>query len=416
MRLICLNQFAPPDPAPTGLYLHDLATALAQSGNEVIWIASQRSYGSEPLVSSCSHDHSVLAYHLRKVGRPGKARGGFARIFAWIEYLVATLWVGMRQPRPDAIIVLTTPPWLGLLAQLLGRFHSCPVIHWVMDVYPDALVAHGSMADHGPIWDLLLRLSRAQHTHRDRVVALGDCMASRLRRSWNVEALVVPLWVRDELRIELKVSTHPGPEISAVNPEPLRLLYSGNLGQGHPIEDFLAAARLIGVDGPRWNFSGKGPRRAAVAACLAAHPSLPITLTDPVPAEQLATHLASADLHLVGVRNGWEGVIVPSKIQAIFAAGLPVLVIAPFNSEAAQWTLAAGAGWVVAPGDHSGVIQALAEAGDAARRAACGARAKRFSEQHFDRRHNVALLTGIICEAVYGVRTSSPQPGPSSVN
>ncbi len=44
MRFLLLNQFYPPDMAPTGQFLHDLARGLAARGNNVHVVCSRRSY------------------------------------------------------------------------------------------------------------------------------------------------------------------------------------------------------------------------------------------------------------------------------------------------------------------------------------------------------------------------------------
>jgi glycosyltransferase involved in cell wall biosynthesis len=39
--------------------------------------------------------------------------------------------------------------------------------------------------------------------------------------------------------------------------------------------------------------------------------------------------LAAADAHLISVKRGLEGVVVPSKMYAILAAGKPIVAVAP---------------------------------------------------------------------------------------
>jgi nucleoside-diphosphate-sugar epimerase len=47
MRILILNQFYPPDAAPTGQVAHDLARCLVARGHEVTALASRRSYLGE---------------------------------------------------------------------------------------------------------------------------------------------------------------------------------------------------------------------------------------------------------------------------------------------------------------------------------------------------------------------------------
>ena len=45
MQIALVNQFYPPDVAPTGHYLHDLARALVERVERVVVLASRRGYG-----------------------------------------------------------------------------------------------------------------------------------------------------------------------------------------------------------------------------------------------------------------------------------------------------------------------------------------------------------------------------------
>ena len=51
-----------------------------------------------------------------------------------------------RELRPDLVLALTTPPFVGLLARWMAAARDCRHMHWVMDVYPDVLHAHGMVS------------------------------------------------------------------------------------------------------------------------------------------------------------------------------------------------------------------------------------------------------------------------------
>jgi colanic acid biosynthesis glycosyl transferase WcaI len=47
------------------------------------------------------------------------------------------------------------------------------------------------------------------------------------------------------------------------------------------------------------------------------------------PASKIASVLAAGDIHLVTIKHGLEGVVVPSKMYGILAAGKPIVAAAP---------------------------------------------------------------------------------------
>ena len=63
-------------------------------------------------------------------------------------------------PKPDRIVALTTPPYLSLLARFFSKFHGADHAHWVMDLYPDVMEAHGMLKPGGMLNRVLGALTR----------------------------------------------------------------------------------------------------------------------------------------------------------------------------------------------------------------------------------------------------------------
>ena len=85
----------------------------------------------------------------------------------------------------------------------------------------------------------------------------------------------------------------------------------------------------------------------------------------------------------------WDGTMVPSKLQGIFAVGRPVIFIGSEDCAIGQWIKESGGGWVVAPGDVDGLGQVLREAGKENERKIRGDAALRFSSDAFSKDTNV---------------------------
>jgi glycosyltransferase involved in cell wall biosynthesis len=174
------------------------------------------------------------------------------------------------------------------------------------------------------------------------------------------------------------------------------LLYSGNMGLGHRLGEFLAAASEFGRRGPVWAFAGGGQRRSEVESFIAACPAARVQLLPYVTQEGVGASLAAADVHLVSLRSAWQGLIVPSKLQAAFNSGRPVIFVGPRENEAADWVLASGGGWVVAEDDVRALMEAVASAVDPAERARRGELARAFARQYFDRETNTARIADLL--------------------
>ena len=71
--------------------------------------------------------------------------------------------------------------------------------------------------------------------------------------------------------------------------------------------------------------------------------------------------MAAGDVHVITVKRGLEGVVVPSKLYGILAAGRPVLVVAPPECDAARIVVESGCGLAADPDDPAAVADAIRE-------------------------------------------------------
>ena len=78
-------------------------------------------------------------------------------------------------------------------------------------------------------------------------------------------------------------------------------------------------------------FVGEGAQRAEVQA--AASGADNIRFLDYFPYDKIHSVLAASDAHLVTVKRGLEGVVVPSKMYGILAAGKPIVAVAPKETD-----------------------------------------------------------------------------------
>jgi len=112
------------------------------------------------------------------------------------------------------------------------------------------------------------------------------------------------------------------------------LLHAGNLGFYGGWSTLLSGARQLAPDGVSLVFVGDGAQRAQLereAAGAANIRFLPF-----FPASKVPSVLAAGDLHVITVKRGLEGVVVPSKLYGILAAGRPILVVASRETDAAS--------------------------------------------------------------------------------
>jgi glycosyltransferase involved in cell wall biosynthesis len=327
---------------------------------------------------------------VRRLAATGFGRSGmFGKMTDYASFYVS-LGVALmfKHGKPDLILSLTTPPYIGLLGKVAARNCGCQHGHWIMDLYPDVMYAHGMARNDGWLFQLLGKLTHFQLQGAEVVLSLGTKMSEHVTtyaRNGDSGPLVscVPLWSNPELV-----------PWNGNEPNVLRakrewsgkecvFLYSGNMGLGHRFGEFLEAARRLGSNGPRWVFSGTGKRRGEIEAFARTNPAARIEFLDYVPQDQLRAHLCAGDVHLASLDSAWRGLMVPSKLQGSFAVGRPVLYVGCRNCETAGWILESGGGWVVEENDIDGLLSVIEQASDAGERRKRGVAAYEFARQNF---------------------------------
>jgi glycosyltransferase involved in cell wall biosynthesis len=93
--------------------------------------------------------------------------------------------------------------------------------------------------------------------------------------------------------------------------------------------------------------------------------------------------MAAGDLHIVTVRRGLEGVVVPSKLYSTLAAGRPILAVAPQESDVARIVCESGCGLAADPDDPAAVADAVRTLrNDPARLVTMGKRAREIAKNY----------------------------------
>jgi glycosyltransferase involved in cell wall biosynthesis len=77
------------------------------------------------------------------------------------------------------------------------------------------------------------------------------------------------------------------------------------------------------------------------------------------PASEVPSVLSSGDMHVVTVKRGLEGVVVPSKLYPTLAAGRPVLGVAPEECDVVRIIRKTGCGLAADPDDPGAVVEAI---------------------------------------------------------
>jgi len=385
-RVVFVNRFYAPDESASSQMLTDLAEALVLSGVEVEVLCSRQLYGdagADLPAMEVLRGVNVRRLSTTRFGRDSLA--GRAIDYATFYLCAAGCLLG-RLRRGDVLVVKTDPPLLSLVGWPAAWWRGASLVNWLQDLYPEVASRLALSPLPRPV-EALIRAARDRSLATARVnVVLGTRMreyligrgiaAARISicENWADERRLHPLApARSELRGKLGLG------------DCFVTAYSGNLGRAHDAGTILEAACALGNDpGTVFLMVGGGAGMRSLEMQARARSLTNFRFAPYQPREALSDSLAAGDVHLVSLRPELEGLVVPSKLYGILAAGRPVVFIGDPDGELARLIATLEVGVSVGSGDSAGLCRALrALRDDEAARTRMGTRAREVFEERY---------------------------------
>jgi colanic acid biosynthesis glycosyl transferase WcaI len=358
VRVLLLNLYYPPDASATAKMARSVVEALSIS-HKVTVLCGRPSY--DP-----AERRAWRPYRAEFAGRTRIIRAGstdFPRFDMKKRVVNYLSYVALAIPRAlfvrcDAVVAMTDPPFQGIVGAIVAMLKRKPYVYNIRDLYPDmavggAIVAPGRLAR---IWEKLHRWALRRAT---RVIVLGEDMRSRIVGK-GVKAARV-LIVRDGAEV-----LPPNTPLPAPDPEVVRairgnfsfvLVHAGNLGFYGAWNTLVTAARHLASEGVGLVFVGDGAQRSQIQAVAAGSGN--IRFLEFFPTSKIPSVLAAADAHVITVKRGLEGVVVPSKMYGILAAGKPIVAVAPKETDAVSLGIQQGFAVAADPDRPAEVVDAV---------------------------------------------------------
>lgn len=300
-------------------------------------------------------------------GAPYKRFNTVSRITSWLQYTASAFFAMLNSGKGTVIFIVSNPPFLGPAAWLVNKLKGTPYIVLVYDLHPDTMVAFKVLKERSFITKVWRKINKRVWEGAVAVYTLGPVMAEKLTQQFNAGSTalgyvgVVPPWA-DTDRIK--------PMIKAVNPsakeldqqDKITVLYSGNMGISHDIESILQAAYLLRDhsdisflmigEGAKWQYALDFQNQYQLANLQV----LPLQ-----PEDKLQYTMPLADIALVTLDTGAEGLMIPSKMFYYLAAGAALVGICSGRNDVAEIVNQAQCGVLVKASEPEKLALAIKE-------------------------------------------------------
>jgi lipopolysaccharide/colanic/teichoic acid biosynthesis glycosyltransferase len=352
LHVMFFNRSYHPDVTASGQLLTELAEDLAQQhGHRVSVVAGPPL--SAPAGEKVFRQEARNGVEIHRVlGTRFGRRRFLGRVTNYLSYFSGACVAALRLDRPDVVVAFTDPPIIGLAANLARwRGKGCLTLA-VNDVYPEA--ARLLEGFRSPLVEAALEgVNRFLMRRADRVVALSEAMRGRLVEDKGADpdrTVVIAPWADCEA---ITPARRDGPFSQAHGLSgKFVVMHSGNIGLSQGLEVLVEAAeRLAAHPDVVVLFVGDGVKRRDLEDEVRSRGLSNVRFLPFQSKERLRESFAAADVFVVSLKRGLAGVIVPSKLAGILAAGRPYVAAVEEGCEVTLVTRRHECGLVVEPDD-----------------------------------------------------------------
>ena len=340
--------------------------------------------------------NGAKVYRVYQIPR-GRKPGAMRLSLNYLSFaFCSTFWVLfflIFKRRYDAIVVHQTSPitqaWPALL---LGRLRRTPIYTWVLDIWPDSVMAF--MSKPRKIISAPLNWFTNRVYRRSRRILISSPMFRELvNRDHNYDDKIVyyPNWCEDILSMEDR-------EVPKLD-DGFRIMMAGNLSDATGLEGVVEVIKHTKVNSSiKWTFVGGGNREAWLRETIQRE-----GLTDccsvlgRYPFECMASLYKQADIMFISLKPttyNHLNATIPARLQSYIAAGKPI--VGMIGEGVTKLVDEINCGRCVKAGDVEGCAKLILQLADnTAQLKAWGENARRYYVEHYTRERCIDNLVDI---------------------
>ena len=255
--------------------------------------------------------------------------GFFKRTLDYISFGISAFFVGLFL-KTDKIIATSPQFFVAIFGYLLSLIKRKPFILEIRDLWPDSIVAVGSLKSDSKIYKLLKKIELFLYRKAYKVVVVTYSFKRYIEQSVEIDNNKIGVYRNGVITSNLKI--HDPKQINAKKKElslenKIIITYIGTHGLAHGLDFILACAKKLEHSNYHFLFVGDGANKAALLKQKDDLELTNVTLLDPVAKEQVSLYIQMSDYALVNLRKSEEFKnVIPSKIFENIALKKPILL------------------------------------------------------------------------------------------
>ena len=404
MRILVVSQYFWPE----NFRINDLVKEWVQRGHQVTVLTGIPNYPSvsafgDYRVKSNAFSEYEGARVIRVPMLP-RGHGDFRLVLNYLSFVLGASIFGpwyLRGISVDVIFVFQpSPVTVGLPAILLSSLKKASVVFWVLDLWPETLVALDEVRSP---WILASVGWMVRFIYNRCAFVLGQSrgfVASIAKYCDDKNKIrYFPSWAEDVYADE---NVKPAPEIPEMT-DGFTVMFAGNVGEAQDFPCVLdAVEQLKDNTAIRWVIVGDGRKSEWLKSEVIRRGLLDqVLLPGRFTVERMPSFYAHADVLLVSLKSDPVfSMTIPGKVQSYLLVGKPILGM--LDGEGAAVISDASAGLSCDAGDAAGLAQAVLTlaAMTPEHRKQLGLNGQKYAQQEFGRSQLMDRLEALLGEAV----------------
>jgi glycosyltransferase involved in cell wall biosynthesis len=360
VNILC--QYFYPDVAATGQLMTELGVALSKLGMDIHAYTAKPAYDlkNEALeyeVHNGIHIYRVFCFNANK-------NRNLARILNELSFSICIFIKMLFSERKATNLIVTNPPILHFIGYFLKITRNQNYVLLVHDLYPDLPIALNYINKDSLVDKLWNKLYKRVFINSSKTIVLSDGMKQKILCKFenlsivNEKIEIIHNWangkffrfIPKEENIFLKKNNLSDKFI---------LLYSGNIALFYEFETILKSSLKVDDSQILYLFIGNGGKIKEIKQFVQEHHDVNIKIMNYQPYEVLPYSISSGDVSFVTVKNGVNGVNMPSKLYTIMACGKPIIALGENNSDVHQMIKSANCGIFIEQGDVDSLVKTI---------------------------------------------------------
>jgi len=407
--VLFLSQWFPPEHAPMGYMLKELAENLAEQGWQVEVVTGFPNHPSgkvqAPYVKQRILREKIAQVNITRLWLfTSEKRSFLSRALNFLSFVISSFFYLRTCKKPNLVFAVLQPLPLGATLTMLAKLRGFKLIFNVQDLHPDVLVDLGLIKSK-PVIKTLKWIERTAYKQADGLAVICPGFKDHVENNGSKGAVaVIPNWIDID---EIKPQPEKGQIIRQMANIPADVpvvLYAGTIGHVSGAEVVVQAAQLAAENSNiHWLFVGEGPLLPTLQSM--AHGFSNIHFLPFQPRELLPEVQNCATISMVSLLPNKGIFSVPSKVLGYMAAGKPVVASVDLHSETGRLIQQAKSGVVVQPADPKALLKAvedLIESPPVLSRA--GELGRLYLEQHYSRSQVCSQYASFFEQIIQGGR------------